>query len=166
MNQRNGHNEESPEFGGHELPPELGGIAAALEDLASRERASASPVLEDRVFLATRALLVQRSERSVAGAPGWLGWITPMRVAAAVGLLATFGAAFLAVRSVGPRPQDTEARLVAEAVQTDVDQWLTTLEVFEDDVSQRIDMLYLEAARLETSPDDVTEWLATEETSS
>lgn len=59
--------------GGDELPPELAGVAAALERLALHERASAGPMLEERVALASRGALSEPEVAGIAAAADALG---------------------------------------------------------------------------------------------
>lgn len=121
-------------------PADLRPIEARLEALGGSERSGAPGALEDRLFLATRARL-----RAGAPAPAPLRvsgvrWVTPLRLAAALGLSA--GAALLAssfARPGAPAPGPVavvppvdEASVDIEGVRSDLSAFLASLESDDD----------------------------------
>lgn len=146
------------------LPPDLAPIAAAVDDLASRERRSAPTSLEDRVYVATRAALVgQLPEAPIPIVARRSPWVSRMKLAAAVLIGAGGLAIWMAQLSPAPKglPGGTfagsspRASIDLAGLEADVDLLLTIRTLadgFED-----IDELYLDTEEVRSSLND--DWL-------
>lgn len=98
-------------------PDDLLPIESSLERLARAERGSARSGLEDRLFAATRAPIARAAAPRTLRFPG--SW--PMRLAAAVALIAGVGLAVWSWRSGGVLPPTTPLDPIASNRTTPVD---------------------------------------------
>lgn len=109
-------------------PPELAGIAGALDALGRSERAAAPADLEQSVVLASGAALRRKGAAGVAGR--LIG--APLRLAAAIALVATVGLLWYAVSSTRPgasTPRDDGSKAVLLAsIDHDIDELFDTME--------------------------------------
>jgi hypothetical protein len=147
------------------IPPDLAPIAAAVDDLALRERRSAAPTLEDRVFVATRAGLAGQAP----GAPIPIvmrrsnPWFSRVKLAAAVALGAGGLAIWMAqLNQPGPSKSAGLAAAPAHSIdlarlEADV-ELLLTIRTFADGFDE-IDDLYLDTEEVRSSLRD--DWLQT-----
>lgn len=150
---------------GGQIPADLAAIAAAVDELAARERRSASVTLEDRLFVATRAHLASAGqptpEAGVEAAPLQVHtrrfW-TSTRIAAALAVCSAAAALWMA-QFAQPRQQPVVVADGVDLVRLEADlELLLTIRTVADG-SERIDDLYLDAEEVRSSLDD--DWSGT-----
>lgn len=101
MTNRDQHESHELRLTGHpELSAADRAVESALDQLAHAERHAASPALEARVMASTQALL-SRGPAPVVSIPN-RSFARGFRVAAAIGVMACAGAAWLAIRPAAP----------------------------------------------------------------
>jgi hypothetical protein len=151
---------------GGQTPADLAAIAAAVDELAARERRSAPVTLEDRLFVATRAHLAAGGHATAdAGTDdGALLKVhtrriwTRSRVAAALAVCGAAAAIWMA-QLAQPRQQPVVLADGVDLVRLEADlELLLTIRTVADG-SERIDDLYLDAEEVRSSLDD--DWSGT-----
>lgn len=125
---------------------------STLDALSTSDRSAASSTLEDRVFMATRAVITrgpsvrvhEPAERPTAARPRRMGWNSwGGRLAIAAGLVIATGLALLVLRnSTTGTPASTPTPQLASAIQNDLD----ALAAIIDTTDTRDDVLGLNVA--------------------
>ena len=133
-----------------QLPADLVAIHAALDDLAARERDAATPTLEDRVFIATRASLARSSQVAPDIVVRRIS-LGGLRIAAAVALLGALGAVWLA-RST-PATSSPAKVLAIDTLEDDV-EFLLAMRTIDDfnPSGDSLDAIFLDTSSLDTKP--------------
>ncbi len=145
--------------------PSLKDLSGSLDRLGQAERQAAPAGLADRIAAATMPKAAAAPNLRIAGtqietAPATaarIGPRIPMRLAAAIGLAATVGAAFMAVRSGTPSPDPAPAIV---AVSHPVEDWLTAAELWADFSGDELSTLTARASSLSSSLDE--SWITTD----
>lgn len=155
----------------HDTPAELREIDAALARLALADRVSAPAGFDDRLAAAVRSATAEALARRVAGrarpttprprAVFWPRLFTPMRAAAALGIVA--GVVALRVATMTP----VSVAPAGSTLGADLDAYLSVSLLLDDglgDLAQRIDLLHADLVTFDAGLDrgigtDAGEWL-------
>lgn len=156
----------------HDTPAELRDLDAALARLALAERESAPAGFDDRLAATVRGALAESGERRVVvraprpRAASWPRLFTPMRAAAAIGIVA--GLAALRVATMTPASvTPAGSTLAASTLGADLDAYLSVSLLLDDglnDLAQRIDLLHADLVTFDAGlgrviGTDTSEWL-------
>ncbi len=126
----------------------LKGLEAALDDLASRERANAPASLEARIILASSGSL--RASATAAGAPGPIRVRRLARWAAAAAVALVAGGALWMSWPGAPQPAALNGEVAA-----DLDRWLEVSEEWPSTSVQTVDEIEEAFAALDRSYEDL-----------
>ncbi len=139
----------TPEY---RLPPDAAAMAAALDALAARDRASIPAGLSARIHRATLPELRRAQEPEAYAFPkARIGSNRGLALAATLALLATVGAVWLA----GSRPNTTPATSGAIAItDADVDAWLALAGVSDGTSTDPLDQISADTDTLARSVGD------------
>jgi hypothetical protein len=141
----------------HQLPHDLAPIAAAMDDLADRERRAAPLTLEDRLFMATRVAACGRAgaqDRARATPQAHrLRLASFSRLAAVVALAGAGIAVYLAQLPRHTAPPTLATITDVSNLEEDMDMMLAmrTLGEGPETTGQKIDELYLDAENVRSS---------------
>lgn len=143
-------------------------VEGLLDELGRRERAEAPATLEDRLFMATRGVLVSHAKsgrpsgevRTVAHAarPRW--FVGALRVAAVVGLVVTAGVVYRAVSSspaLAPTPPGPVAihslpqPAAVKLSEKELDELVAVLAMNDDRVAEEVHSISSDAERVSGS---------------
>ncbi len=157
-----------------EIPADLRAIDARVAHLLEVEREGAPAGISDRLFEATRGVVTRgvrpvprrRGDRLVHGERGTRGArllpmrvFTPMRLAAAVGILGAVVAVRLA--TVAPSPSRTDDAATA-SLEAEIDSMLAASDFLDDglgELGQGIDLIFADVLSVDRSMQGEDEWL-------
>lgn len=127
----------------------LSALDCELAELAAADRASARIGMEARITAATAGSLASRPAglRLVGDGPVRRSvWLTPLRLAAGLGLAATIGVSFLAQHRTGSG--NSVARNEVASVEQDVTEWLAISGGVTSDIASQLSRLDVDTSSL------------------